>query len=459
MCGISAEGYSQFAVGVMDHPILTAIVPWLPVTEIYNLIYRQGAYRLLSSHWGASIYSPYRWDRNFYFAHSQVDSINKSIPLIDQDKIIGFPIPFIRDVLSHPADDTYWRKFDLRKNMKELETPTYIITGWFDMAVLPGVLKTFNNMIVADVPQNIKKNKKLIIGPWMHIPNESGVQGEIDFGEDGIFSHDYFYERFSLPWFDYHLKGKQTFDMNAPPIRLYVMGDNVWRDEYEFPLARTQYEKYYLHSNSSANTLHGDGSLSIQTPQKEPSDIIHYDPRNPVPSYPDTTNLSMIKMMANLAPFDHTYIAEREDVLVYTSEQLQDDIEVTGPVKVILYASSSAKTTDFTANLCDVYPDGRSMRLCEGIIRTTHRNGPEKLSFIEPGKVYEYKIDLVATSNVFKKGHKIRVEISSSNFPRFDRNLNTALNNALATEIVQAEQTVYHTEEYPSCIVLPVILR
>ena len=144
---------------------------------------------------------------------------------------------------------------------------------------------------------------------------------------------------------------------------------------------------------------------------------------------------------------------------MYTSEQLHNDIEVTGPVKVILYASSSAKTTDFTAKLCDVYPDGRSIRLCEGIIRATHRNGPEKLSFIEPGEVYEYNIDLVATSNVFKKGHRIRVEISSSNFPRFDRNLNTALNNALATEMVQAEQTIYHNEEYPSHIVLPVIPR
>ena len=174
---------------------------------------------------------------------------------------------------------------------------------------------------------------------------------------------------------------------------------------------------------------------------------------------PDAPGLSVLSMFAKLAPSDHRRLAEREDVLVYTSEQLQNDIEVTGPVKVILYASSSAKTTDFTAKLCDVYPDGRSIRFCEGIIRATHRNGPEKLSFIEPGKVYEYNIDLVATSNVFKKGHKIRVEISSSNFPRFDRNLNTALNNALATEMVQAEQTIYHNEKYPSCIVLPVIPR
>ncbi len=452
MCGASSEAFCQFAVGVIGHPILWAIVPLMPDTDVYSIFFRQGAYELTLTHWAAWIYAPYRWNQKHLAA--QFDSINRSIPLIDKDKIIGWPIPLIRDMVAHSAYDTNWRKITLGNRLKEIKIPTYIVSGWFD-SQLPGVLKTYTIMTESDVPQGIKSNKRLIIGPWAHGPNQDGVQGDIDFGKDGVFLFNY--ERFSLPWFDYYLKGKRTFEIDAPPIRLFVMGANEWRDEHEWPLARTRFEKYYFHSNDRANSLRGNGSMSTHLPQHEPSDHFLYDPLHPVPSYPDTSGLSLLSMFAKLAPSDHSHLAEREDILVYTSEQLQNDIEVTGPVKVILYASSSAKTTDFTANLCDVYPDGRSIRLCEGIIRATHRNGPEKLSFIEPGKAYEYTIDLVATSNMFKKGHRIRVEISSSNFPRFDRNLNTALNNALATEIVQAEQTIFHTEEYPSCIVLPVI--
>ncbi|MBA7616375.1 MAG: CocE/NonD family hydrolase [Calditrichaeota bacterium] len=455
MCGVSAEAFCQFAVGVIGHPILRAMVPLLPVTEVYDEYYRQGAYGLPFTHWAAEMYAPYGWDRELLAA--KFDSINRSIPLIDQDKIIGWPIPLIRDMVSHPAYDTYWRKINLGNRLKEIEIPTYIVSGWFDLWLLPCVLKTYTIMTEPDVPQGIKRNKRLIIGPWAHAPDQDGVQGDIDFGKDGVFLFNY--ERFSLPWFDYYLKGKRTFDIDTPPIRLFVMGDNEWRDEHEWPLARTRFEKYYFQSNGRANSLRGNGSMSTHLPQQEPSDHFLYDPLHPVPSYPDTSRLSFLGRLRKLAPSDHSRLAEREDVLVYTSGQLHNDIEVTGPVKVILYASSSAKTTDFTAKLCDVYPDGRSIRLCEGIIRATHRNGPEKLSFIERGKVYEYNIDLLATSNVFKKDHRIRVEISSSNFPRFDRNLNTALNNALATEMVQAEQTIYHNEEYPSHIVLPVIPR
>jgi uncharacterized protein len=453
MSGGSSEAFCQFAVGVIGHPILRAMVPFLPDTDLYNVYFRQGAFELSMAHWAAGMYAPYRWDRKLFAA--QFDSINRSVPLIDQDEIIGWPIPLLRDMVAHPAYDAYWRKITLGNRMKKVKMPMYIVSGWFDVE-LPGVLKTFVIMTGSDVPQSIRKNKRLIIGPWTHALNKNGVQGDMDFGKNGVFLFDTLYVRFSLPWFDYYLKGKQTIDIDAPPIRLFVMSANEWRNEHEWPLARTRFEKHYFHSSGHANSSQGNGSLSARMPQDEPSDRFLYDPLQPVPSYTDTSGLSA-SIMFGFAPSDHSRVAEREDMLVYTSEQFQDDIEVTGPIQVILYASSSTKTTDFTANLCDVYPDGRSIRLCEGIIRATHRNGPEKLSFIEPGKVYEYNIDLIATSNVFKKGHRIRVEISSSNFPRFDRNLNTALNNALATEMVKAEQTIFHSKEYPSCIVLPVI--
>ncbi|MFC2076324.1 CocE/NonD family hydrolase [candidate division KSB1 bacterium] len=455
MRGGSAEASCQFAVGAIGHPVLKTIVPWFPVTDAYNVFFRQGAYRLISSHWAATMYAPYGLENKHSVA--RFDSINKSIPLIDQDKIIGWPIPLMRDMLAHPAYDAFWRQISIGDKLRAIKIPTYMISGWFD-SLLPGVLKAYAIMTGPDVSPSQKGNKRLVLGPWSHTANNTGIQGEMDFGKDGIvLLKDRNHERSALHWFDYYLKGKPVYDIDSPPVRIFVMGKNEWRDENEWPVKRTRFEKYYFHSKGDANSLRGDGAISTRLPQQEPADKFIYDPLNPVPSYHDTSYYSRKGMNAMLGPIDHRRMAEREDVLVFTSERLHNDIEVTGPVKVILYASSSAINTDFTANLCDVYPDGRSMRLCEGIIRATHRDGPKKLSFIEPGEVYKYQIDLLATSNLFKNGHQIRVEISSSNFPHYDRNLNTALNNAWATETVQAEQTIYHNEKYPSYILLPVI--
>lgn len=211
------------------------------------------------------------------------------------------------------------------------------------------------------------------------------------------------------------------------------------------PLARTKYRKYYFQSKGHANTLPDDGYLYVKLAKDGPADTFIYDPENPVPT------------LNGLMPCDQRKVETRKDVLVYSTLPLKTDMEVTGPVRVILYAASSALNTDFTAKLVDVYPDERAIKLCDGIIRASHRNTDSIPSNIQPGKVYEYHIDLWATSNVFKKGHKIRVEISSSNFPRFDRNLNTGRFFATDTTFVKATQTIYHNREYPSCIVLPVI--
>ena len=233
--------------------------------------------------------------------------------------------------------------------------------------------------------------------------------------------------------------------MEEPPVKIFVMGVNRWRAENEWPLARTNYRKYYLHSKGKANTLNGDGSLNVERPKDEPRDSFIYDPAHPVIS------------KETMGPYDQRAIENRQDVLVYTTPVLKSDMEVTGPVKVILFASSSASNTDFTAKLVDVHPDGRAMRICEGIIRASHRNADKRPSNIVPGEVYEYEIDLWATSNLFKKGHQIRVEIASSNFPRFDRNLNTGNDFATETNMIKAKQEIFHSKKYPSCIILPVI--
>jgi hypothetical protein len=235
------------------------------------------------------------------------------------------------------------------------------------------------------------------------------------------------------------------------------MGSNVWREEQAWPLARTQYTQYYLHSRGRANSLHGDGVLSPETPGAEQPDRFLYDPRYPVP-----TRGGPLCCWAGALPqgaYDQTVVENREDVLVYTTPPLTEDVEVTGPVLVTLYAASSAVDTDFTAKLVDVHPSGFVQNLTDGIIRARYHRSTARPELIEPGKVYKYTIDLWATSNVFKAGHGIRLEISSSNFPRFDRNPNTGGELATETDMLAAIQTVYHNGTYPSHVTLPIIPR
>jgi putative CocE/NonD family hydrolase len=253
-------------------------------------------------------------------------------------------------------------------------------------------------------------------------------------------------------WFDHWLKAKKTDVAEQAPFKIFVMGRKEWRDEQEWPLARTQYTPYYFHSNGSANTLEGDGKLSAENPGQQPADRFVYDPEDPAPTL-GGNNLSRCPA----GPRDQTVAEQREDVLVFTSGELTEELEVTGPVKVVLYAASSATDTDWTAKLVDVWPDGRPINLCDGIVRARYRESADKPTLIQPEKIYRYEIDLWVTSNVFLPGHKIRVEISSSNFPRFDHNPNTGHPFGADAELIKANQTVHHTDEHPSHVLLPVI--
>jgi putative CocE/NonD family hydrolase len=260
-----------------------------------------------------------------------------------------------------------------------------------------------------------------------------------------------------LRWFDFWLKGEDNGILNEPQVKIFVMGENVWRDENEWPLARTWYIDYYFHSNGNANTLNGDGALSADAPGPEPIDVYLYDPRHPVPTYGGANMLPGSALHYLHGPKDQRAIEARSDVLVYSTPPLEQAVEVTGPVTVTLFASSSAVDTDFTAKLVDVHPDGYAQNLTDGIIRARYRESEKQPSLLEPGKIYEYNIDLWATSNVFKAGHCIRVEISSSNFPRFDRNPNTGRAFGDDAELIPSIQTIYHDAAHPSHIVLPII--
>jgi hypothetical protein len=435
--GGSYVGFTQWMPAPASQYLKT-MIPAVTFSDFYSTVYQNGAFFLdLFGPWSMEMTQP-SFVPNEYI-QNRMDSVLLTLPLIEIDKAMGWRVPFLRDWLSHPNRDKFWEATSVGDNYSKITASVYNIGGWYDI-LLKGTIENFMQMTSDKIAPEIRKKQKLLIGPWVHNWGNSKV-GELNFGEEASFDS----RRFHLRWFDSQLKDIKNGAMEEPPVKIFVMGKNEWRFENEWPLARTDYQKYYLHSKGKANTLNGDGWLSSELPKVEPADNFTYDPANPIITK-DTWG-----------PFNQTSIEKREDVLVYTSPVLKEDVEVTGPVKVILYAKSSAKNTDFTAKLVDVYPDGRAMRICDGIIRASHRNPEQNPSNIKPGEIYEYTIDLWATSNLFKKGHQIRVEISSSNFPRFDRNLNTGNDFATDTTIIKAEQQIYHNEQYPSCIVLPVI--
>ena len=260
-----------------------------------------------------------------------------------------------------------------------------------------------------------------------------------------------------LRWFDHWLKDDENGITEEAPVRIFVLGDNLWREEQEWPLARAVETKYYLHSAGKANSKNGDGTLNTDAPKTEQTDVFLYNPADPVP----TTGGALCcnpNFAANGA-YDQNQVENRQDVLVYSTPVLAQDVEVTGPVTVSLWASTSATDTDFTAKLVDVCEEGCARNLTDGIIRARYRNSMSNPALIEPGKAYCYDIDLWATSNVFKAGHRIRLEISSSNFPRFDRNTNTGNIIAEDTELMPALQTVFHDSEHPSYVSLALVPR
>jgi hypothetical protein len=250
-----------------------------------------------------------------------------------------------------------------------------------------------------------------------------------------------------LRWFDYTLKGMENGIMKEPPVRIFVMGENQWRNENEWPLKRTQPTQYFLHCVKGANTRSGDGTFVTVQPDSSVRDTFTYDPNNPVPTKGGTV------LFIPAGPHDQREIEDRFDVLVFSTQVLEAPVEVTGHVKLVLFASSSASNTDFTAKLVDVHPTGYAQNLCDSIVRATHRESDTDVSLIEPGKVYRYEIDLGVTSNLFHAGHRIRLEVSSSNFPRFDRNPNTGYPFVQNAKLAIAKQTVYHDKENPSHLI------
>ena len=359
--------------------------------------------------------------------------------------------PYFLDWLAHPTYDSYWKQWSIEEQYEQIHVPSLTVAAWYDI-FQGGSLRIFTGLKAHAGNEAARAGQKLIVAIGGH-SGWARTVGTVDFGAESPFDE----LAVTLEWYDYLLQGKANRFAGSKPVRIFVMGKNEWRDEESWPLERARETRYSLHSAGKANTAAGDGSLSTVAARSETADGFVYDPANPAatvggPLCCDAAHLTP-------GPRDQQEVEKRQDVLVYSTPPLEEDLEVTGPVTLDLYAKTSAVDTDFTAKLVDVAPDGLALNLTEGILRARYRESTTTAKAIVPGTIYRYKVDLWSTSNVFLKGHKIRVEVSSSNFPRFDRNLNTGKDAATDATIVKATNTIFHDGDHPSALILPVVPR
>jgi putative CocE/NonD family hydrolase len=376
------------------------------------------------------------------------------LPVIDVLEHYGHPPSDYKDFVSHMPGDPYWKTLNYVDSTDRFDIPAIHVNSWYDLGPRE-TMNVFNLFQENAVSARGRDNQFVIISPTIHCASEF-VRAPVRVGERDLGDATLEYYRIYLNWFDHWLKGIDNDVTEMPKIQYYLMGANEWRSAREWPLPQTEFTPFYLHSGGNANTRLGDGVLSRVPSADEPPDSYTYDPENPVPS----VGGPICCIGADDAPagsFDQSEVELRNDVLVYTSDPLEEGIEVTGPMDVVLYVSSSAKDTDFTIKLVDVYPDGRAFNVQEAILRARYREGFDRQVFMEPDEVYELRIDLHATGNFFGPGHRIRIEISSSNFPRFDRNLNTGGNNYDENSWIVAEDTIHHSSDYPSHVILPTV--
>ncbi|MDP6064480.1 MAG: CocE/NonD family hydrolase, partial [SAR202 cluster bacterium] len=447
MAGSSYLGLVQWLSAPLRSQYLTCLAPRVICGDFYNgLVYPGGALQLnVVMTWGMRTNG--RTGQSIDY-HDWTNAF-RALPVGDADLSAGRALGFFKDWIEHPAYDDYWNAIDVEDKWNEIEVPAFSMGGWFDL-YSADAFTNFNGIRENGRTPEARQSR-LIVGPWPHALSTSSKTGDVDFGAGSLADLDGEETR----WFDYWLKGIDNGIGDEPPLRLFIMGINEWRDEHEWPLARTDWQRWHLHSDGDANSVRGGGCLSIDTPSDEPEDRFIYDPEFPVQTVGGNNCCS--PDIVPWGPYDQRAVEMRSDVLVYTSDPFEEDMEVTGPIKVVLYAATDGPDTDWTAKLVDVFPTGYAMNLCDGIFRARYRESRSESRLLEPNRVYEYEIDVAVTGNVFQKGHSVRIEISSSNFPRFDRNLNTGKDYGKDGEMRVANQAVYHSREYPSHVLLPVI--
>ncbi len=454
MFGGSYVGATQMLASISHPPHLAAIFPYVTASEYYEgWTYQSGAFmQWFASSWTTGLVEDTL--RRMAGALSRPTEWVRQLP-VDTYRLLALPevtslAPYYRGWVEHETQDEYWRAWKVSDHYGETAVKALHAGGWHDL-FLKGSIGNYLGMRKSAGTAEARDGQRLLLGPWAHAATSAeGKIGDVVFGKAAVLDMN----ATILRWFDYALKGVQNEYASGAPVRIFVMGDNVWRSEQEFPLARTRPTKFFLGSAGEANSLSGDGSLSADPARGVKPDTFEYDPMDPVPTIGGRLCCGD---GIPPGPFDQRPNENRRDVLVFSTPPLKEDLEATGYIRLELYAASTAVDTDFTALLADVEPSGYARFLTDGIVRARYRHSTEKAEPIEPGTIYRYQIDLWATSNVFKAGHRIRLYVSSSNFPRFNRNLNTGERTLGSTRALKARQTIYHDAEHPSALILPVI--
>ncbi len=467
MIGGSYVGWVQLWAAATKPPHLTTIIPNVaPPDPFYNIPYEYGVFYILGSFWWAEILeSEATGDLSgktmSKISERKYEKILKTLPVIDLDKkVLGKKNPYWRKWIKNNVNGGYWERANFNEKLKTLNIPVFLQSGWFD----GDAIGTKMNYLA--LKQGKNPYIKMIVGPWGHTAQSSSRVGEYDFGEQAALDLQTRY----LKWFDYWLKGIKNDILDEPLVQLFTMFSNKWLKADTYPLPETQYTKFYLSSETGANTSLGDGRLKTVEPLTGKNyDEYIYDPGDPTP-YPEyyykseeevkqekKHTIDIEKQTAQRKTFHNKVTDSRKDILVYQTEPLQNEVTIAGPVSAVLFASSSARDTDWFVSFMDVDEKGEIFQLGRGAIRARFRNSTFASELLEKNKVYQYTIDLWHTGITFQKGHRIRIEVSSALFPIFSRNLNTGGHNEMETKFVKADQRIYHTKEYPSHLLLPVV--
>ncbi len=481
--GCSSTAEWQMAVAALDHPAHAAMIPagyGAGVGRVGRFHeqgnwYRGGAQQMLFTSWlygvqndrirptfpdDASQEELIRVSRSFDLSPSRPRVEWKEafwhLPVKDIIRHVDGPAGVYENMITRFPDDPEWYRGGLYHDHMDFGVPSLWICSWYDVSISPN-LELFNHVRHHATDPEVRENQYLIISPSTHCGynrvSENTTVGERELGDARLN-----FDSITNGWMDYWLKGKQKdFLDELPRVHYYTMGMNRWQTAETWPPEGMEMRTFFLASEGHANTLHGDGILADKPPGKDSPDSFIYDPSDPVPSHGG--NVCCTGGAIQPGSFDQSELEERDDILVYSSGSLKEGMEISGFIEATLYVSSDAKDTDYTIKLIDVYPDGRAFNLDETIFRARFREGFDRQVFMEEGEVCRIEMSPMSTSNYFGKGHRIRIEISSSNFPRFERNLNTGGSNHDETEWVIATNKIHHSGEYPSQIRLPVIER
>lgn len=447
MIGGSYVGQTQWFAASQAPRALKAIVPHSspPGHPFLNEPFYGGAMIMGVPEWMFAMGRRVEQIPNLQDIYTQPHEYLEELPIARIDERIGASSAWFDEWLAHPTYDAYWQSHGYEQYWPRMTVPALNITGWWDMN-FPGAPRNFIGMREHGATTQAREGQRLVIGPWPHRPNRTRILSGMDFGAAAVTNMD----AYTIRFFDHWLRGAGDNGLAQDArVHVFVIGANEWWEADRWPLPGTRPTPFYLHSAGRANTHLGDGTLSTTPPAREPHDRYDSDPLDPV----------RVQWSLEEGPVDDRPVSARTDVLCYTSEVIERPLDVVGPVTAVLHAASSARDCDWHVRLVDVHPDGTARFLCHGILRARFREGYDRAVFLEPGKVTRYEIDMMAIGVRFLPGHRIRVEIASSWFTRFERNPQTDAANWMTDPRppVTARQEVYHDSVRASHVLLPLI--